>query len=176
MKKVSQELDDQLLLYLDGQLNSAAREGFELALKQNDALRQRLAQLQEMETSMKKNIVEEPSKNFTQLVMQKLDHYQAPSSSFTMFNGILLLVGILLLTGIATVLVSSGVFDQATGTIDLNTIQLPKQYIQRSLPSISIDGKLVINVIILLNLGLGWVVFDRTILKPLFRRRMQMLR
>jgi anti-sigma factor RsiW len=122
MKKVSQELDDQLLLYLDGQLDSAARERFELALKQNDALRQRLVQLQEMESSMKKNTVEEPSKNFTQLVMQKLDQNPAASGSFTMFNGILLLIGILLLTGIATVLVSSGVFDQATGTIDLNTI------------------------------------------------------
>lgn len=175
MKKISQELDDMLLLYLDGELESAAREKVIVALQQDEALRSRLAQLQAMESVVKKSHLEVPSKNFTQIVMQRLDQYPAQPSGFKPFNGILLLAGILLMTGIATVLVSSGVFDQANGTIDLNTIEFPRQYLPRTLPTIPIDGKLVMNVIILLNLGLCWLVFDRTILKPLFRRRMQML-
>ena len=174
MKKISQELDNELLLYLDGELDSPAKERIELALQHNEALRQRLAQLQAVETSAKNHLLEAPSKNFTQMVMQKLDQYPTQASSFNMLNGILLLVGVLLLSGIATILVSSGVFDQATGTIDLNTIQLPSLNIKRTLPSIPIDGKLIINITILLNLGLCWLVFDRAVLKPLFRRRMQM--
>jgi hypothetical protein len=174
MKKISQELDNELLLYLDGELDSHAKESIELALQHNEALRQRLVQLQAVETSAKNLLLEAPSKNFTQMVMQRLDQYPTQASSFNMLNGILLLIGILLLSGIATILVSSGVFDQATGTLDLNTIPLPSLNIKRTLPSIPIDGKLIINVTILLNLGLCWLVFDRAVLKPLFRRRMQM--
>ncbi len=173
MKKISQELDTELLLYLDGQLKDTAREKIVLALQQDEALRQRLTQLEAMESSVKNNFLEIPSKNFTHLVMQKLDQYPAQPSSFNMLNGIWLLIGVLLMSAIATVLVSSGVFDQATGTLDLNTVKLPSLNLKRTLPSIPIDGKLIINITILLNLGLCWLVFDRAILKPLFRRRLQ---
>jgi hypothetical protein len=64
------------------------------------------------------------------------------------------------------------VFDNATTTIDLGEINLPSQY-ERALPSIPIDGKMMVNVIILLNLGLAWLVLDRVVLKPFFRRRLQ---
>ncbi len=174
MKKISQHLDDELLLYLDGELDSMAKEKLELALQQDEALKHRLTQLQTMESFLKGDTLESPSKNFTQLVMNKLDQYPAQTSSFSMFNGILLLAGILLMTGIAAILVSSGVFDQASGALDLNTLEISQHYIQRTLPSIPIDGKLIVNVIIVLNLGLCWLILDRTILKPFFRRRIEM--
>ena len=174
MKKISQHLDDELLLYLDGELDSMAKEQLELALQQDEALKHRLTQLQTMESFLKSDTLESPSKNFTQLVMNKLDQYPAQTSSFSMFNGILLLAGILLMTGIAAILVSSGVFDQASGALDLNTLEISQHYIQRTLPSIPIDGKLIVNVIIVLNLGLCWLILDRTILKPFFRRRIEM--
>lgn len=174
MKKISQHLDDELLLYLDGELDSTAKEKLELALQQDEALKHRLTQLQTMESFLKSDTLESPSKNFTQLVMNKLDQYPAQTSSFSMFNGILLLAGILLMTGIAAILVSSGVFDQASGALDLNTLEISQHYIQRTLPSIPIDGKLIVNVIIVLNLGLCWLILDRTILKPFFRRRIEM--
>ena len=174
MKKISQHLDDELLLYLDGELDSTAKEKLELALQQDEALKHRLTQLQTMESFLKSDTLESPSKNFTQLVMNKLDQYPAQTSNFSMFNGILLLAGILLMTGIAAILVSSGVFDQASGALDLNTLEISQHYIQRTLPSIPIDGKLIVNVIIVLNLGLCWLILDRTILKPFFRRRIEM--
>ena len=173
MKKISQHLDDELLLYLDGQLDSVTKRKVELALQLDETLKQRLAQLQAMDTYMKGDVLAAPSKNFTQLVMSRLDQYPAQTTRFSLFNGILLMVGILLMTGIATVLVSSGVFDQAHGTLDLNTMEFPKQYLQRTLPSIPLDGKLIVNGIIVLNIGLCWLVFDRTILKPYFRQRME---
>ena len=168
MKKISQHLDDELLLYLDGELDSTAKEKLELALQQDEALKHRLTELQTMESFLKSDTLESPSKNFTQLVMNKLDQYPAQTSSFSMFNGILLLAGILLMTGIAAILVSSGVFDQASGALDLNTLEISQHYIQRTLPSIPIYGKLIVNVIIVLNLGLCWLILDRTILKPFF--------
>ena len=174
MKKISQHLDDELLLYLDGELDSTAKEKLELALQQDEALKHRLTQLQTMESFLKSGTMESPSKNFTQLVMSKLDQYPAQTSSFSVFNGILLLAGILLMTGIATILVSSGVFDQARGALDLNTLEISQLYIRRTLPSIPIDGKLIVNVIIVLNLGLCWLILDRAILKPFFRRRIEM--
>lgn len=174
MKKISQHLDDELLLYLDGELDSTAKEKLELALQHDEALKHRLTQLQTMESFLKSDTLESPSKNFTQLVMNKLDQYPAQTSSFSMFNGILLLAGILLMTGIAAILVSSGVFDQASGALDLNTLEISQHYIQRTLPSIPIDGKLIVNVIIVLNLGLCWLILDRAILKPFFRRRIEM--
>jgi anti-sigma factor RsiW len=174
MKKISQHLDDELLLYLDGELDPAAKEKLELALQQDEALQHRLTQLQTMDSFLTGSALASPSKNFTQLVMNKLDQYPAPSSSFSMFNGMLLLAGILLMTGIAAILVSSGVFDQASGALDLNSLEISQHYIQRTLPSIPIDGKLIVNVIIVLNLGLGWLILDRAILKPFFRRRIEM--
>lgn len=174
MKKIPQHLDDELLRYLDGQLDSTEKKKVEFALQEDEALRQRLTQLQAMDSLLQGIVVEAPSKNFAQLVMQKLDQYPAQPSNFSILNGILLLVTVLVMTGIATVLVSSGAFDQASGAFDLNTLEFPKYYLQRQLPAIPIDGKLIVNVIIVLNLGLCWLVFDRAILKPLFRRRMEM--
>jgi hypothetical protein len=55
--------------------------------------------------------------------------------------------------------------------VDLNRIPLSHQYINRTLPSVSIDGKLIVNVIMVLNLALALLVLDRIILKPLFHRR-----
>jgi hypothetical protein len=51
------------------------------------------------------------------------------------------LAGVLLVAIIASVLVPAGVFDSISTTIDLNQVELPKKYLERSLPSISIDGK-----------------------------------
>jgi hypothetical protein len=65
---------------------------------------------------------------------------------------------------------SAGVFD-GTSSIDLNQTLLPNKYIQQSLPTISFNGKMVMNVIILLNLALAFLVLDRAVLKPWFERR-----
>ena len=172
MEKIPQHLDDKLLRYIDGELNANEKQALDEELKHNEALRTRLNQLQTMNQSLRNSKLEHPSRNFTQLVMSKLDQYPMHSSSFSIRNGILLLAGVLVAIGIASVLVSSGVFDSATATIDLNQVNLPKKYIERTLPSIPFNGKLIVNIIILLNLGLAWLVLDRAILKPFFQRRM----
>ncbi|MEO7989873.1 MAG: hypothetical protein ABI663_10045 [Chryseolinea sp.] len=172
MKKIPQPLDDTLLNYLDGSLKSEEKTEIEKLLQDSDSLRARLEELRVIHFALRQTKLDQPSKNFTQLVMGKLDGY-TERSSFPIRNGIWLLAGVLVAVGIVALLVSSGVFDQTQTVVDLNKINLPKQYIQEPLPTIPFNGKLLINIIIVLNLGLAWVVLDRAILKPYFQRRMQ---
>ncbi len=172
MKKIPQPLDDTLLNYLDGSLKLEEKEDLEKSLHESDTLRARFEELRMVHSALSEKNLEQPSKNFTQMVMGKLDGY-VERSTFPIRNGIFLLAGILVAVGIVAVLVSSGVFDQTQTVVDLNNIMLPKQFIQQTLPTVSVNGKLVINIIIVLNLGLAWLVLDRAILKPYFTRRMQ---
>jgi hypothetical protein len=173
MKKLPQHLEDTLLDYLDGNLTSAQRGKFEQLLKANGDLQVRLEELRMADRVLRHLSVEQPSKNFTSLVMSRLDQYPARTGfSNRIRNGILLLTGIIIVMAIAVMLVYSGVFDENT-TFDPNRIAWIHRYIKQTLPSISIDGKLIINVIILLNMTLAFIVLDRAILRPLFRQRMR---
>jgi hypothetical protein len=62
------------------------------------------------------------------------------------------------------------VFD-TSGSIDLNQTIVPNKFIQQPLPSIPFNGKLVMNVIIILNLALAFLVLDKAVLKPWFEKR-----
>jgi anti-sigma factor RsiW len=173
MDKLTPESDDLLLRYIDGALNQSERQQIEKDLEQNEILRKRLEHLRSTHLLLRANRMDQPSKNFTQLVMMRLNHDPIRGTSFPIRNSILLLAGVLLVAIIASVLVPAGVFDNITTTIDLNQVELPKKYIERTLPSISINGKLMVNLIIMVNLVLGWIVLDRAILRPLFQRRIQ---
>ena len=103
--------------------------------------------------------------------MENLDHYSPPAISFSIRNGIFLLAGVLIVGALALYLAGSGVFD---GPITFSSPVDPsvtEKILHRSLPKFSLDGKVLVNAIVLLNLALGWVVLDRTILRPWFRRR-----
>ncbi len=173
MDKVTPELDDLLLRYIDGTLSSSEKQNIEKDLEESEILRKRLDQLRSTHSLLRTNRLDQPSKNFTQLVMSRLNHDPVGGTSFPIRNSILLLAGVLLIVIIASVLVPAGVFDNISTTIDLNRVELPKKYIERTLPSVSIDGKLMVNLIIMVNLVLGWLILDRAILKPLFQRRIQ---
>lgn len=174
MKKISQSDDDALLHYLDGTLNPLERERIERELQHNTVWQTRLEQLRTVASGLRETSLDMPSKNFTLSVMSKLDQYPATSrQGISVRNGIFLLAGVLVTAIIASILVSAGVFDNAVSSIDLNNVELTKKYINTPLPSFQYSGKLLVNIIIFLNLGLGWIVLDRVILKPFFQRRME---
>lgn len=172
MKKVSQFEDDILMDYLDGNLSAGDTEKITQSLSQNPALRARLEELKIVTSILAETKIEQPSKNFTHTVMSRLDQYPA-QSGFSIRNGIFLLAGILLVMGLAVALISSGAFDNSTTSIDLNQLDVSKKFIKTPLPSFEFSSKLIVNIIIILNLGLAFVLLDRTILKPFFQRRMQ---
>ena len=133
MDKVNQKSDDLLLRYIDGTLSVTERQDLHTDLEKNEILRKRLDHLKSTHALLRVNKLEQPSKNFTQLVMMELSHYPR-SASFPIRNSILLLTGVLLVIIIASVLVPAGVFDGISTTIDLNQVELPKKYIQKTLP------------------------------------------
>lgn len=167
---ISQAQDDKLFEYMDGGLKGSEKENIEQLLKTTPALQARLEELRKLDADLRTIKLEQPSKNFTQRVMNKLDQYPV-RSNFTLRNGILLLTGVLVAVGIGALLVSGGVFD-GTNTIDLNQTIVPvNKYIEKPLPTFNFDGKMMVNIIIVLNLALAFVVLDRAILKPWFERR-----
>ena len=170
MKKVSQPIDDMLLDYLDGNLSNTDREKVEQDLRQNPVGRSRLEELRQVTSTLMDTKIELPSKNFTNVVMSKLDQYPA-QSGLSIRNGIFLLIGVLIAVGIVSFLTATGTFD-ATSNIDLNQVELSKKLIKTPLPAFKFSSKLLVNIVIILNLGIAWMVLDRLILRPLFRRRM----
>ena len=167
---------EKLLDYLDGSLSNTEKENLEQQIQSNPVLKTRLESLRTLHQLLENNALEHPAKNFTQQVMLKLDQYPR-TSSLSIRNGIFLLCGMFLVAIIATFLLSAGAFDNTTSIINPGDVSVPQENIQqyiKSLPSFRIDGKMLVNIIIGLNLVLGWVVLDRAILKPLFKKRMEM--
>jgi hypothetical protein len=172
MRKVSESEAEMLLDYLDGNLTKADREQVEKNLREIPEWRARYEELRSVNTVLTEAKLEQPSKNFTASVMSKLNLYQAPRS-FSLWNSVLLLAGVLVAVGITTILLAGGLYDNSNTNVDLNQIAIPKQLINTPLPSFEFSGKMVVNIIIILNLAIAWVVLDRAILKPFFQRRMR---
>ncbi|MEJ7644366.1 MAG: hypothetical protein WKF87_07210 [Chryseolinea sp.] len=175
MEKLTQLQQDQLLEYLDGNLNEIEKKKFEEAILKNSLLRSRLEEVQSIHTLLQFSKQDHPAKNFTDLVMANLTNYPAAYSSTSVRNGIFLLLGVLLAVGIGTVLLTEGIFDNTIATLDVGNASFFERIGQRAIPAIAINGKIVVNIIILLNLGLAWLVLDRAILRPLFRKRSEQM-
>jgi hypothetical protein len=168
--KISQTQDEKLFEYMDGGLKGVEKDNIEQLLKNSPALQARLEEFRKLDADLRSVKIAQPSKNFTQRVMNKLDQYPVRAGNIAFRNGILLLAGVLVAVGIGSLLLAGGVFD-GTGSIDLNQTIIQNKYLQKQLPTFNFNGKLIMNVIILLNLALAFLVLDRAILKPWFERR-----
>jgi hypothetical protein len=153
-------------------LSESEKSDFEKMIQTNASLRIQMEEFRAFENILVAEKLQNPSRNFTQKVMQNLENYPLENRS-SVFNGLLLIGGVILLMTLCILLSTSGFFDSATTQIDLNNVSLLSKYFKRSIPGIPFNGKLIVNIIIFLNLVLALIVFDRTILKPLFQRRMQ---
>lgn len=117
--------------------------------------------------------IEQPSVNFTQKVMNNLHRASAVTLGLPSRNKILTLAGILVTIGVALLLMAGGAFNNVTSiTVDQNII--PNDQLREYIPSIPFNGKLVINIVILMNLALAFMILDRAVLKPWFHRRSKM--
>jgi anti-sigma factor RsiW len=167
MGKMPSSLDDQLLDYLDGTLPAGERATLEALMQQNEAAAARLEELRFMNTLMAGQKLEVPSMDFTAAVMRRLDPKQ-----LSIRQAILVVAGILSIIGIAAALVAAGVFDSTVTTVNLNEVNPSRQFFNMTMPSFSLNGKMIVNGIIILNLALAFIVLDRAILRPFFQRRL----
>lgn len=172
MKPLSEKEKTKLLDFLDGKLSHEEKLDTERLLASQPELHETFEQLKSIHNQLKTTNLIQPSKNFTQVVMSRLDQLPATSGLSTR-NSILLLAGVMIAVGLGALLLSAGVFD-TSATINLNEMGLKNEYIKQPLPSIPFNGKLVVNIIIMLNIALAFIVLDRAILKPWFNKRARM--
>lgn len=116
--------------------------------------------LRMVDETLSKHRLESPSSNFTHRVMMNL-HSMPAASSLSPKNGVLLLCGTILALTILTALLGGGMFDSVIKTIDVPQIKT----------SIPVNGKWIVNGLVMLNIVLAFILLDRTILRPLFNRR-----
>lgn len=171
MKQLTQKDADDLAKYVDDAFSPAERTAFEARLAESQPLREALAALTMVHGALRTQQSEVLSRNFTQRVMANLDHYSPPAFTMSIRNGIFLLIGVLLAGALASYMVAGGVFDGPVTIISPVDVPMSETLRPQSLPSVSFDGKILVNAIVMLNLGLAWLVLDRTILRPWFERR-----
>ncbi len=172
MEKDFNNSEHKILDYLDGTMSPAEIEFFEQSMKNAQTLRKKVAEQRLLESTLKTMRLVDPSSSFTQNVMTRIQ--ESPQSfNLSVRNGILLLLGVMVVSFLAVWLVQSGVFDQSTALNVNNETGLISKYIKQPLPSIPVNGKLIVNIIVLINLALGFLILDRAVLRPYFERRMR---
>jgi hypothetical protein len=173
MEKISTQQSDHLLNYLDGKLSGAEVAALKKQLDHSSALRQRLEELQLVHSFLNERALStlQPSSNFTHRVMSNLDKAPVLNGAMSPRNGLFLLGGIIVAISIGVLLIASGFFDSVKAPIQVTNLQLPEGIKNLSLPSISFNGKTVMKFLVVVNLGLAFLVLDRTVLKPYFDRK-----
>lgn len=172
MEKISNQQNDQLLDFLDGNLSGAEVAVLKTKLEQSPALRERLEDLRLIHDllSSRADVKSSLTPAFTNNVMYNLD--KAPSaSSLSPRNGLFLLIGILVATGVGMFLLATGSLDSLSGLINMDELNLPKALQNFSIKSIPLSIKTVMKVVIMINLVIAFIVLDRTVLKPFFNRK-----
>jgi hypothetical protein len=170
MERLTQQQEDILLNYLDGTLGNDQLKKLKSEIDGSELLKSRLEELRQVHHILKKNTtLDSPSKNFTQKVMNNL-HSRVTVNSLSPKNGLVLLCGVLVATGIALAMLASGFFDGITGTISIPEVAIPavKEY---SVPKIPFNGNLIMKIIIGVNTALAFILLDRTVLRPFFTNR-----
>ncbi|HRI78401.1 MAG TPA: hypothetical protein PLR06_02605 [Cyclobacteriaceae bacterium] len=170
MEKFPESPDDRLLDYLDGTLSHDELQQLKEQLVQTPALRQRLEELRQVQDVLSQSKLESPSLALTNKVIQNLHRIPA-GPTLSPKNGMLLLAGMLVTAGILMVMMSAGSFDNVSGLVSLEQLKPVENYFHQSVPTISINGKLVIKILVGVNLIVAFFILDRTILRPLFQRR-----
>ena len=167
MEKPSGQHDERLLDYLDGKLSDTAARELKEQLEQSPALAARLSELRTVHNVLTRNKIEEPSSNFTHRVMASLHRYPELIRTSPK-TGLLLICGTMVGTIILALLISGGVFDTMNVPVALDKIPASRQILDG--PFV-LSGKWVMNGLIVLNLVIGFIILDQTVLRPYFGKR-----
>jgi hypothetical protein len=166
--------DDELLNFLDGMGSDAERLELEKAIRENKPAQKRLGELKAVHFFLQSQKgVELPSKNFTEKVMDGL-HTKPSFTFFSPKNGLMLLAGLIVASGLGLALLSSGAFDQLHTIFNVNSLPVRTDIVK--IPkSVPFDVKLFVKVFVMINLVIGFILLDRTILRPIFQKRSERL-
>ena len=142
MDKINSNQEASLQEFLEGALDGTALQELKEQLANSPAMQRRLEELRSIHEHFSTSTLQAPSTAFVDRVMRNLSratqsYYPSPK------NGLMLLAGVMVATGMLAMMMSAGTFDQVTGLITLEQIEPLKKYVTPSLPSISINGKLI---------------------------------
>lgn len=160
--------DEQLINYVDGLLSASEREQLEKMLQSSLALRERLEIFRLLSQGFAKRELQQPSRDFTNNVLSNLD-CKPVVNGVSPLNGLLLFAGVLVAVLVVALLLGRGLYDSQI-TVPLSEVKLPN--IKQSLPSVNISNKMIVNGILIVAVAISFLVLDRTVLKPLFQRRL----
>jgi anti-sigma factor RsiW len=170
MDKITEAQETALQRYLDGTLEGPALQQLKQDLNTSAALQRRLEELRPVHDFLARNTLQSPSSNFVDQVMRNLSR-GAITSYPSPRNGLMLLAGVMVASGMLAALLTAGTFDQVSGLLSLNQMEVLKNVQAPELPSVNVNGKLVMKILIGVNLVLAFIVLDRTVLRPFFQRR-----
>lgn len=171
MKKNNTALDEKLQHYLDGVLSHDEKEAVEKLLLTDESLKEKYENLLIIDQFLREtNVVNVPG-DFTERVMNRVEALPAPQRLPIRFSLIFLMV-VVTVASVAVLFVSLGMFDGAVTSVDPNALPLVDQYVFKPLPTISFDGKILMEIMIFLNAAIALLVLDRAVLKPFFQRRL----
>ena len=170
MEKITDAQESLLQRYLDGELEGPALQQLKQELSASPALQRRLEELRPVHHFLSQNTLQSPSSNFVDQVMRNLSR-GAVTSYPSPKNGLMLLAGVMVASGMLAAMLTAGSFDQVSGLLSFNQVEALKNIQAPQLPTINVNGKLVMKILIGINLVLAFIVLDRTVLRPYFQRR-----
>ncbi|MBX7125734.1 MAG: hypothetical protein K1X47_08585 [Cyclobacteriaceae bacterium] len=157
--------DQQLLDHIDG-LRVLPME----TLRQSPADLERLNVLLKIQKVLSSAHLEAPSAQFTARVMSRL-HQSVEKPGVSYRNGIWLLMGVLVAVFVMAGMLSGGFFDSFSGQLPGKVMPIPGESFKLQLPEISWSGKVILEIIVVINVALALFMLDRAVLRPYFLRR-----
>ncbi|GHN03056.1 hypothetical protein WSM22_45450 [Cytophagales bacterium WSM2-2] len=166
--------DDELFHLLDGTVSAEERQVLTNKLSQDTLAQKRLKEFEAVHLFLQNQKgLEQPSKNFTDKVMERL-HAKPSLTAFSPRNGLILLAGLVVASGLALILLASGSFDQLHTIFNFGDLPVKNDLVKVP-TSIPFDLKVFVKGFVLLNLVIAFILLDRTILRPIFQRRSERL-
>jgi hypothetical protein len=163
--------NERLIRYVSGELNEAEAALVEGELQRSPELQKQFDQVKEIDRFLQRQSKPaHPSKSFTEQVMRGIT-LPIRNSALSPKMGLLLLLGVLVITTVAVLSLRNGLFDSMEFPISLN---LQSMYLDKlSIPTFNLplSGKWLVSLFLILNIAVGFILLDRTILKPYFQRR-----
>ena len=164
--------DEQLLDYLDGNLNDSESALIDKAVQEDIQLQTRLEQLKFVDSSLASMPAEHPSSNFVSQVMNSVFRGSEEPESF--FNrSRYFVLGLIGLALIGTLYFFAIKFYPDLSGIVADEVTIQDKTVDLSPANQILNTDLIFKLVFYVNGIVGLLLFERAILKPYFMRRKQ---
>ncbi len=173
--KSHMDWNELLVRYHSGELDEATAEQVRQELQRSPGLQHQLDHLIAIDRFLQQQSkLAQPSKNFTDKVMHGISR-PVSTGVLSPTMGVLLLAGILTMAVVALYSLRSGWYDSVDFSLNVYVQSLYFEKLTSPNFQFPFPAKWVVTAFLILNMLVGFVLLDRTILKPYFQRRAEAL-